>query len=136
MSVSAEKILATVFFYFKGILLIFSMNIVLWTSHTTTNFLDEIKLNGKNTNFEYETLCLTLYNCSNPTKNWEFVLDYTGTSSGLIVLQLYLFGSLKEILGGQRFDDEAFVCNRLVLKSPLFYDNGIKNCLSLGKMCF
>jgi hypothetical protein len=48
-----------------------------------------------------------------------------------------MFGSLKEALGGQRFDDdvqvEKFVRKWLQTRPPSFYDTGIKNSQSAGK---
>jgi len=124
--------------------LIFSTIVVLWTPHITATFWKQNSNIGKDTTFQYEMLscCPAAYSCSNWTKNWELVLDYTGIlslQSELIALWLPSFGSLKEALRGQRFNDnaavEAFVCNWLVSQLSSFYASGIKKLPICWEKC-
>lgn len=67
------------------------------------------------------------------------LLDYPSYSPGVSPYDFYLFGSLKEALGGKRFEDDAGVEGFFAKLAPdttsFFDDDGIKKLPFWWKKC-
>lgn len=138
---SAGKILATVFFDFKGVLIIDFLH-----ERRTVNaayysqLLDHTKAayRRKRRGFPIKDVILLQDNARPHTAaltneklealSWT-TLEHPPYSPDLSPCDYHLFGPLKEALGGQRFDNdvavEDFVRNWLMMQPSSFYDNGI-----------
>lgn len=148
---SAGKVLATVFFDFKGVLLIDFLH-----ERRTVNaayycqLLDNARTayRRKRRGFPIRDVILLQDNARPHTAalsmtkietlSWT-TLEHPPYSPDLSPCDYHLFGPMKEALGGQRFDDdvavEDFVRNWLMAQPRSFYENGIKKLSSRWEKC-
>lgn len=139
---SAGKVLATVFWDFKGVLLVdFLHERRTVNSEYYCQLLNQAKLayRQKRRRFPIRDVILLHDNARPHTANltretleeihWT-TLEHPPYSPDLSPCDYHMFGPLKESLGGERFDNdnavEVFVRNWLETRPSSFYDDGIK----------
>ena len=148
---SAGKVMATVFWDFKGVLLVDfiharrTINVAYYC-----NLLEKVRAayRSKRRGFPIRDMLL-LHNNARPHSaaitqeklaemNWT-VLEHPPYSPNLSPCDYHMFGPLKEALGGQRFDDdvqvENFLRKWLQTSPPSFYDAGIKKLSIRWQKC-
>jgi len=133
-SVSAIKVLATLFFYFKGVLYIDFLHECRIVNSAYYCLLNETKLAYCRKRREFPIVILLHdnvqpYTAAQTRQKIENLWTTLEHLSDLSPCDYHLFVLLKEAFGGHRLITmlEAFLRNLFVSQPPLFYGSGIKN---------